>query len=484
MMMTRTTTPWQLLLLLVGMATTVFFLPISAWMFESRLLVVHPPHHHHRGLLLAKTSRDLVDSADDSTESLSSSSSSWSVTDNWNQLSNDAPTQHSQNDVYSTMDAAAIAALRMQNFGMNVRTRGQLSPEEEWLDHAIDGILTPTTTVVGDDQEHNHMSTDTTTTTPLDTDRFLDSMSDEIALLIRCNQEPRQLLIQQGRAVAELSDAERQDVRQLVEVLLDDDDDDEPNKRQWKATPFLREACATMFHKHSQPSRWGGGMVVHGGASTTTSPEKETVLNKAGIASWMNQCLDNEAVVGQHEKRVTQTLARYGRRGGIMTLDDMVQMYVSVVTGDEPSSVGSNPKGTALTRMEQLERHRAPEIEAVWRDIRNHGIVSPAEFERNMKVAELQQQQNHNTLSAEDVAIHAHTILDECELLTEEEETSLTTDRHGRSSHEHVELVPSNGASAKPIPVWIKDGEFGRYRMYCISGLVLSVEILLTRILY
>lgn len=410
-----------------GMATVrllmILFPSSSAWV---NLPQVHHPNHHdvtssdRARLLLLYTSTTNWNNNPDS---------AWSVTDDWDKLS-DANHSPNSDDVLSTMDAASLAALRMQNFGMSVFTRGTLSKEDEWLEKTIDDILTSTS---ADDVTVDVAGKDT-----LDTDRFLDSMGDEIAMLVRCNEDPRQLLIEQGRAVAELTDAERNDVRQLV--FYDNNNNDH---HQWKATPFLKEACATIFQQHSakRPIVNGDHGLNKGGPVT--------LIDKAGIASWMNQCLLNE-VVGQHEKRVTQTLARHGR-GGTMTVVEFVQMYLSVLTGDEQEHA-------SFTDIHEMEKHRAPEIEAVWRDIRNHGIVSPAEFERNMKVAALKEEFRPSA----EIAINEHTILDECELLTEEEETSLTTDRHGKSSHEHVELVPSHVAT-KPIPVWIKDGDFGRH---------------------
>ena len=218
----------------------------------------------------------------------------------------------------------------------------------------------------------------------------------------------------------------------------------------WKATPFLREAVSNMFGQHSRSRYPSKNTPVNGDHQASPEDDEDAFLDKEGIASWMNQCLrDEDETVGRHEKRVTHTLARYGTAGGRMSEADFLQMYVSVMTtGEDATPHRKDDEQPMFTTLEELERHCAPEIQAVWRDLRSHGIVGPAEFERNMKVAELQKAVQLD--DDDDVMMQGYNILDECEILDESqvEQASLTTDRHGKSSHERVELVPTAGGSA------------------------------------
>jgi len=76
----------------------------------------------------------------------------------------------------------------------------------------------------------------------LHTERFVDDMGREIAMLVRCNENPHHMLLSEGRAVAALTERERNDVRQLIEL-------DENDGQQWKPTVFLKEAVSIMFQK-------------------------------------------------------------------------------------------------------------------------------------------------------------------------------------------------------------------------------------------
>jgi NAD-dependent dihydropyrimidine dehydrogenase PreA subunit len=126
-----------------------------------------------------------------------------------------------------------------------------------------------------------------------------------------------------------------------------------------------------------------------------------------------------------------------------LTEQDLQKLYLTVVVGDDDKSL-------------PLE-YRTKEIAAVWRDIRNHGILSPPEFEHKIQLAEIMEHQNENLYDRE------LGIMDECEIVEEYAggEISLTTDRQGKSSHERVELVPMpRDAKTKETPVWLRDGDF------------------------
>jgi hypothetical protein len=100
--------------------------------------------------------------------------------------------------------------------------------------------------------------------------------------------------------------------------------------------------------------------------------------------------------------------------------------------------------------------------DAVWRDLRAHGIVSPAEFQYALQVQDLTAASSSTTVPDALLAYSAISTmpLDECDLMEDETDVEevARTDRHGKSSHEKVELVPNT-----QTPLWIKDGEFGTY---------------------
>ena len=134
---------------------------------------------------------------------------------------------------------------------------------------------------------------------------------------------------------------------------------------------------------------------------------------------------------------------------------------------------------------------RKPFLDAVWRDIRSHGILSPVEEERELLVKEIKKtseenatnnHQYHQGPTTPNDDITATTIMDECEILdwdfndqrlTEEGHADKRQARRSKSSHKGVEL-----ASDKKTPLWMRDGKFGTsHSLFCAKcrflGLVL-----------
>ena len=148
----------------------------------------------------------LSDSISDRTtgNSSSNSGSSWSVTDNWNRLSqsDNINYNYGSNDndtgeivVLNSIDQVTLAALRMQNFGMSTSST-PLTEEEIWIQDSIQQIM-----VVDEDAESNDTATTNmkskneletidaiTSSVTLNTEQFLDDMGKEIAMLVRCNE--------------------------------------------------------------------------------------------------------------------------------------------------------------------------------------------------------------------------------------------------------------------------------------------------------
>ena len=148
-----------------------------------------------------------------SSSTSSSSGSSWSVTDNWNQLSqsdninyNYGGTDNDTGDivVLNSIDQVTLAALRMQNFGMSSNTvTATMSEEEMWIQNSIQQIMVMDDTHEDDDNDVSttkiHRSVDDTSmgtnvdtaAATLNTEHFFDEMGKEIAMLVRCNDKDK-----------------------------------------------------------------------------------------------------------------------------------------------------------------------------------------------------------------------------------------------------------------------------------------------------
>lgn len=322
----------------------------------------------------------------------------WSIADDWDDLSAENPLNSApdSSDIFNR-DLAQIAAWKMDDYQGAMR---DLSEEEIWLKSTIDAIVGEET--IGG-------------ATDLDQTSFEDDMGTEISLLVRCNDSPEQLLISQGRALPPLTDAERDDVSQLIQVS---------KHGSLEATPFLKESVKVMFGQHATAGNMG--------------PSR--------VAAWLKKSLgaDESGAIGPHDWRVTTVISRFGDyAAGYLTLPDFQDLYFDAVVGDKFN----------LSSIKHLAQYRAKEIANVWRDLRNHGIVSPVEFERALLVQELEGQA-HLDLSMGD---SSSLVMDECEILEEGGHVAGTRKSHkAKSSHELVELAYDN-----ETPLYMKDGEFG-----------------------
>jgi hypothetical protein len=105
---------------------------------------------------------------------------------------------------------------------------------------------------------------------------------------------------------------------------------------------------------------------------------------------------------------------------------------------------------------------RLPFIDAVWRDIRNHSILSPVEAERKALVKEIQSQNGPIVAKG-----HGNTIMDECEILDWDFSADSPLHNHqdkqeasrSKSSHKTVDF-----ASDKKTPLYVKDGKFSKFK--------------------
>lgn len=301
----------------------------------------------------------------------------------------------------------------------------QMSAEDIWIWDAVDEIHNDFSTL--NDDFFDEQSADDSIEASVDSE-----MDDEIAMLVRCNEEPESLLIDEGRAYAPLTKEEKNDVSQLVVF----------NNDKFEATKFLKDAVSNMFVKHADSSPL----------------DKILSMDRASIASWMTKSLkeEGEGKVSQHDRRVLKTLSDFGTYGsGRLVEEEFQNLYLRFIVGDI-----SNLSSVSIKRQLQL---RTPFRDAVWRDIRAHGIISPVEEERLDVVEDLLARNSKFTVHGDSTSKKTDQIfVDECEILDWDyrapepkgKKKSKKSTR-GLSSHKLVEM-----ANDQKTPLRIKDGEF------------------------
>lgn len=351
---------------------------------------------------------------------LGSSTSEWSVTDDWNDLSRDNPRNSApdSNEIYH-QDLAWKAAVQLEQ-QQRPANEPSISAEEEFLQQTIRQILSE------DDTVDN-------TNDPFD--YFEEELGREISLLVRCNESPEEMLTREGRAMpSALSPQERNDPMQLVQWIGNQNCTEDTTgtcKMNWKMTDFFQNAVENIFQQHAN---------------------NEGVMDKAAVASWMRQSLQDKQVdgkrfLGPHDGRVRSTISLHGTYGkGYLTLENFQQLYLTAVVG-----TNSIPKEEISDPFQAL-KSRQSSIQAVWRDLRNHGILSPKESEFQRKLEEIR-----NTLDIH-VDPDSEMILNECEITDEVIQVSKTTDKEGKSSYELVALAQDHKS-----PLWMNDGSFGKF---------------------
>jgi len=348
----------------------------------------------------------------------------WSIGDDWSALS-------SKNQETSTPDSTSLFN---QDLALNAAREFEstatatMSEEDIWINEIVDEI-------------HNSFST--LNDVPLYDTAFeeghskareihsMDDMGKQISMLIRCNEHPEDLLISEGRALPPLSEEEKNDPSQLV-VLT---------KEKSKATDFLRDSVSKIFHQHASRDEIDGMLV----------------LDRTGVANWMTRALEseNEGRVSAHDRRVLETISDYSSYGsGRLLEEDFQNLYLSTIVGDTSKLSTVSP-----SRHLQL---RGPFIAAVWRDIRNHGILSPIEQEREQLASGIREKYGDSVASSG--ALDA-SIMDECEILdwdyrpesskSSKSPSNLRQASGSKSSHKNLEF-----ASDQKTPLWLRDGEF------------------------
>lgn len=350
----------------------------------------------------------------------------WSLADDWASLSSDDVENASPDTAKLFNQDIAFHAAREMEQGSEANVMP--SEEDVWVGDAIDEI-------------HNAFSTldSNLYDTSFDEDEFPssksmdDSMDQEIAMLVRCNENPEALLVNEGRAIAPLAEAEKNDPFQLVQFK---------EENGFQPTKFLEESVSTIFIDHCRPDPLDGVLS----------------MDRKCIAKWMTKSLktEKEGLVSAHDSRVLKTLSEFGTYGsGRLVKADLKNLYLSTILGDTAKVDVSN----GLSPVRHLEL-RSPFVEVVWRDIRNHGILSPVEEKREQLVKEIQSKYDQESAARLD----EQTIMDECEILDFNWDAKLSTSAHedkkqatkSWSSHKNVDF-----ASDHKTPLLVKDGSFG-----------------------
>ena len=346
----------------------------------------------------------------------------WSVVDDWSQLSS----EHPDNAIPDT--ESIFNQDLAENFARDIEELTQLSKEDLWINDVVDEIHNEFTTL-------DEVSLYDTEFGEPDVVHSIDDMGSEIAMLVRCNENPEELLISQGRALPPLTQEEKDDVSQLVTF----------NEKEGKYEPtnFLTTAVSLMFGMHAKEDKLDGVLC----------------MGRNEVANWMTRALKEQFPTSPHDSRVLKTISDYGKYGtGRLLEEDLLKMYLRVIVGDE----GSLKTDVSPKRHLQL---RHPFVNIVWRDLRNHGMLSPVEKERKRMAEEIEANKNQAAVNPLGQVTGSDTVMDECEILDwdyQPDEESPETELHSksqasgdRSSHKDVEMAPNT-----KTPLFVRDGEF------------------------
>ena len=422
-----------------------------------------------------------------------STKSSWSIVDDWNELSSENPhnamdggdffprtpnewwaeQQQQQQQQQSTASQQELS----QPTDRPKNSRGD--KEDGWLKSALDSIQTSSVSTDAEDGWDGSL--------------LVAEMDSEIARLIRCNEVPQELLIQNGRALPPLTEEELYHVGQLVQPLSS-----ALSNPEFQPTLFFQKAIATVFAEHAKQEQ-------------PTQAQDETVddrsfMDRASVAAWLQKSLKGKGStatpqrIGPHDRRVLSILSQYGTYGSArLTLDGFQRLYMDALVGSEPQDqrknkhhhthqhqhhhaqtdavIGAAPSSPQdVAALQKLSRVRHDAIRAVWRDLSNHGIVSPVQLERTILEAELKQKQQSSSTQEEMETSRLPSssipggrnidlmLFDECEIVDDDAVAwkASSSKQHDKMSHELVELADDG-----ETPLWIKDGEFGTYISRC-----------------
>eukprot|EP00591_Stephanopyxis_turris_P012931 CAMPEP_0195525448 /NCGR_PEP_ID=MMETSP0794_2-20130614/25923_1 /TAXON_ID=515487 /ORGANISM="Stephanopyxis turris, Strain CCMP 815" /LENGTH=552 /DNA_ID=CAMNT_0040655921 /DNA_START=167 /DNA_END=1825 /DNA_ORIENTATION=- len=383
-------------------------------------------------------------------------SSPWNIADDWSSLSSEDTSGGNTNkasefsaDMMAPLEAAAKAIEEEERNQRLLRKDEPVSKEESFVYDAIDTILNDS----GDPSDPALYDTVSSFDEFTQTIHFTDKAAEEISLLVRCNESPETILVESGRALAELTEEKRHDVSQLISM-------EGQNK---EVTLFFNESVASIFNEHSVPLSMD---------KSTVGSEEERILDRVSVAKWMTKCLQaDEDKVGEHDKRVTAVISRYGTyKSGYLTHEQFRMLYLDAVlagilVNNRQHQLKHTNRGIAFGKNQKLKQ---PTLDSVWRDFRMHDIVSPAEQEHDTLQKEIDEKISVSALAAaKNQQRHIVNLMDECEILEWKEDASAPQwqkdtvyegdagARKRRMSHELIQLASDNAT-----PMRIRDGQF------------------------
>jgi len=363
----------------------------------------------------------------------------WDSADDWSKLSVDSPDNALDTSSIFNLDAAWQAA---QEMGSDQDTFYEPNDDDAFISDAVDTIHSP---AINSDTPALY-DTKGTFDQYTKSVNFFDEMGKEISLLVRCNEDPHDLLVSLGKVLPELKDEEKYDAKQLLREIPSPKGVKSAGRPTFEPTEFFANAVGRMFDLHASPRNGG------------EDPELR-VLDSTGVASWMTKSLKDH--VGRHEKRVTIVVSKYSSHGtGFLTQPQFMQLYMDAALLSTSEKKNAESRGRRVyAKKPKLEQ---PTINSVWRDLENHGVRPPIISEREVMQAKLDEKYGvkKDTLTKSDM-------MDECEILEwadGEHSTprdSSTSQMQGatadtkKSSHELVEL-----ASDGKTPKRLRDGDF------------------------
>jgi len=304
----------------------------------------------------------------------------------------------------------------------------QMSVEDEFVSNAIDTIYDANPDPNGPALYDTKESFDRY----VNSDDFLDDLGKEIGLLVRCNEVPDNMNVEEGRALPDLKDEHKYNIQQLV--VQQSLPSKEKGTSQYEPTEFFSNAIHEMF-RHT--TKFSKGL----------KKGQQLVLTKEAVAKWMARSLSQ--TIGMYDRRVTATVAKYGS-AGVINQDQFTQLYMEAATSDMVEDQESLIRKKGMKRMNLVQ----PNFMNVWRDLETHGFIPPIVLERQRM-----QEKIDLELSTKEKKVTAYSdnFMDECEILEwgDNEHSSPRPSSRNKSSHELVELCTDN-----KTPKRLRDGDF------------------------
>merc|ERR1719157_345327 len=148
----------------------------------------------------------------------------------------------------------------------------EMSVEDEFVSDTIDTIYDPNP----DPNGPALYDTQETFDKYVNSDNFLDDLGKEIGLMVRCNEVPDNMNVEEGRALPDLLDEHKYNIQQLV--VQKSLPSNEEGTLQFESTDFFSNSIQKMFR---YTTRFSKGL----------KKGQPLVLTKEAVAKWMARSL-------------------------------------------------------------------------------------------------------------------------------------------------------------------------------------------------